>query len=168
MRRLIAAVMGLLALAACTQPSGPQQPIQIGSLGIITGFGEQIELNFVGFTVFTNKRESVSVDWQIDQHFKQKATAGLGGRYPLVPIAYNPASVREPRRDLFGPDPAIALVQSVAKPGMADAILYFGPVAYEDRLGHSNQFISGLGLYGRSRLGFGQIHSRAPSRTSPL
>lgn len=159
MKRMLVLLVAMLALASCAQQTAPQQPLHVGTLGIVTGFGEQIELNFVGFTAFTNRRESASVDWQIDRHFKQRAAAELGGRYQLSEISYNPANLRQPRRDLFGPDPAIALVQSVAKPGMVDAILYFGPAEYEDRLGHSSQYISGLGIYGRSRLGFGQIHS---------
>jgi hypothetical protein len=157
--RVFCAALAILLLAGCVQPTTSQQTAQIKSLSIITGFGEQIELIFTGVTVFTNKRQSASVDWQIDRHFKQKAAAELGGRYQLQEIPYNPANLRESRRELLGPDPAIALVQSIAKSGMVDAIIYFGPAEYEDMLGHSTQHVSGLGLYGRSRLGIDQIHN---------
>lgn len=160
MKRIAAIAFGLLLVAGCTpQQMAPQQAAQIKSLALVTGFGEQIELNFVGFTIFTNKRENATVEWQIDKHFKQRAAADLQGRYELREIAYDPLKLREPARDFFGPDPAIALVRSLVRPGTADAILYFGPATYEDTLGHSNQYVSGLGIYGRSRLGFGQIHS---------
>lgn len=158
-RQLACIVLATVLFAGCAQQMTQQQAGQIKSLAIVTGFGEQIELNFVGFTMFTNRSDTATVDWQIDRHFKQRAAAELQGRYELREISYEPEKLHSSRSSLFGPDPAIALIQSVVKPGMADAILYFGPTGYEDTLGHSNQHVSGLGIYGRSRMGFGQIHS---------
>jgi len=156
MPRVIVAIFVVALLASCAPQMTPQQTAQIKSLTVVTGFGEQIELNFVGFTVFTNKRENVSVDWNIDGHFKQRTLAELGSRYSFLDANYDAAKLLQPRQDLFGGDPAIALVQSVTKPGASDAVLYFGPTGYEDTLGHSNQYVSGLGLYARSVFGLGQ------------
>jgi hypothetical protein len=156
MPRVVAAIIAMALLAGCAPQVTPQQTAQIKSLTVVTGFGEQIELNFVGFTVFTNKRETVPVDWNIDGHFKERALAELGSRYGFQAVTYDPAKLRQPRQELFGSDPAVALVQSVVRQGVADAVLYFGPSGFEDTLGHSNQYVEGLGLYGRSALGLGQ------------
>ncbi len=155
MRRILAIALTMLVLGGCVQTITPQQTSQIKSLAIITGFGEQIELNFVGFTVFTNRANKANVDWQIDRHFKQRTQAELGSRFQFREIAYNPATIRQEPMSIFGADPAIALVRSVARPGVADAILYYGPARFDDTLGGSNQSVEGLGLYARSAFGFG-------------
>ncbi len=145
-----------LALAGCVQTVQPQQLAQIRTIAIVTGFGERIEMSFVGLTVFTNRRDDAAVDWNIDGHFKQRAAAELGSRYRIQEVAYEPRNLRQPRQEVFGADPAIALVQSVVPSGGVDALLYFGPAEFEDTLGRSSQYVGGLGLYGRSSFGFGQ------------
>jgi hypothetical protein len=161
MQRINAAVFALLLVAGCAEHMAPQQPVQARSLAIVTGFGEQIELNFVGFTAFTNGKRSAKVDWQIDRHFKQRAATELGGRYDIRQVSYDPAILRQETGSIFGPDPAIALVRSVVTPGTADIIVYFGPTTMEDTLGRSNQYVGGLGLYSRSVFGFGSRDSAA-------
>ena len=156
MLKVITAIFALAVLVSCAPQVTPQQTAQIKSLTVVTGFGEQIELNFVGFTAFSNRRENVPVDWNIDGHFQQRALAELGSRYRFNDVKYDPAKLRQPRQELFGTDPAIALVRSVVPPGTADAVLYFGPHEFEDTLGRSNQYVGGLGLYARSSFGFGQ------------
>lgn len=141
MKRIAIVALALLALVGCVQPTTPQQTAQIKSLIIVTGFGEQIEWNHGGLAAFGNRDSKATVDWQIDAYFKQLAVNLLGGRYEIRQASYDPARVLQ-GNDLFA-DPAIAAVTSVVRPGSADAILYFGPLAFVDR---SNRSVFGNGL----------------------
>ncbi len=141
MRRILFAAATVLMLAGCVQTVTPQQTAQIKSLAIVTGFGEQIELNHGGLASFASRDTKATVDWQIDRHFRESATALLANRYQMREISYDPLKLVQ--GDDFFTDPAIPLVRSVVGPGTVDAVLYFGPLPGVDR---SDKSIPGNGL----------------------
>lgn len=158
MARRVAA-LGLLAwfLSAAAPSFGDPAPFghRIKTLAVIPALGGTFLFEHLKAKPFEwlgppDSRFLETSDWGLDQMILQKATAALGSRYSVKPIAFDAANfstwnerlLRRNTLDLNG-DPAIDAYVLVLRDWRGDAI------------GHSIHDLGGLGLYrrdGRNRI----------------
>lgn len=85
--------IALLALAGCALPrsiNSPEKIAQIKSVILISAVEDKLMLNYIGFTVFNNKRYEVPVDWRLNDFFREEMAKSLSGRYEIRPFEYDP------------------------------------------------------------------------------
>ena len=156
MRRLLLVCLLLFGtLPACTvQPVPAQKLADVKTIAVVSALGDEITFQHVGFTVFTNDRQTSHVDWKLDDFATQEIAAMLAGRFEVRTVNYDRAKFREHSdQGLWGEwASSNALLKQTAKSGEVDAYCIVRTRNWPDAIARSNQEISGIGLYSRGGL----------------
>lgn len=130
---MIAVLIALCLTSACNtpRPLEPQKRADIRSVAVISALGDQFDLEYLGFVIFLNKSEQVTIDWKIDDHVRDLVTAKLKDRYQVVPVPYSPADlVAESSFEerMFGTTSGIIeRLRKTVPPGQVDAVVFVAP-----------------------------------------
>jgi hypothetical protein len=155
MRNAIVLLLALCLMSACNtpRPLEPQKRADIRSVAVISALGDQFDLEYLGFVVFLNKSEQVTVDWKIDDHVRDMVTAKLKDRYQIVPVPYSPADVVAEssfEERTFGTTSGmVERLRKAVPPGQVDAVVFVAPYGIQTGYGVIEQ-LEGLGLYNRA------------------
>lgn len=155
MRKVIVVLLALSLSSACNtpRPLEPQKRADIRSVAVVSAFSDRFELHYIGFVVFQNKIEQVTIDWQIDDHVRDLVTAKLKDRYQIVPMTYSPADVVADssfEERMFATTSGIAeRLRKVVPSGQVDAVVFVAPYGIQAGYGVIEQ-LEGMGLYNRA------------------
>lgn len=151
----------LVTGSAAANNTLPEKFSHLKRLGVVSLVGQTLHRVYVGLTVFTNELESEPiVEWQLDSHYeRQIVEAGTGVGFELVVIPGMretvAAGVKESKykipytpRSSHYPETA-AYLKDMALKHQLDGYIFVLPVKLNDRIGGSNQYLEGLGLYRR-------------------
>lgn len=166
MKRAAIWLLLLVALAACATPGVPSEKAsKIKSVAVVSRLGDELRLQYVGQTVFSNSTQVVPVDWAIDDHMVRALARSLSGKYEIRLFPYDSAAVfgaRDFGDRAFGQAPAyVERLRAAAKPGFVDAYVVVSAAPSEDELGPSNQVLEGYAVYSRRRLLYGAPQAAA-------
>src|SRR6478736_5455972 len=103
MSRVLGALILALATAFAAFAQTPKQADTRKSICVISHIGAKFALKKIGFTVFQNSLNEVSIEaWGIDDAVASKVAASLGGRYAVHKSASpEPRSPTSRRRAAF-------------------------------------------------------------------
>lgn len=154
MRRLVVAVVALLALAACaTQPVAPEKALNYKRIGVLSAMGDDFGIRAVGTTVFGNEARGQTLEIGADDILTEKVKAALASKYEVVDLTrYRAAFLAQPKY-WPGQEPVVGsgsrpTAQSVVREMMGteqlDAYLIVTPGAFSVR--NTNQGSGGIGI----------------------
>jgi hypothetical protein len=138
-------VLGLaLVMGACAtvDKEAVRTQTQGKSLVVASGLNSQLDLKWIGLTVFNNEIQTVeAADWALPAQFHQALQRQLEatGRFSGVTVVHQPGADRSALLTAAGQDADVALLLT---PGSAGDPIYM-----------TNQYIRGFGVFQRSALG---------------
>ncbi len=101
MRRILLCLAVALAIAGCATPTVPTDRLKaIKSVAVISALGDDIKVEHLGLTVFTNSLTSVRVDWGLDAHMTQRLQGLLASRYEVRQLDYDPVPLLDVTKEL--------------------------------------------------------------------
>jgi hypothetical protein len=144
MRMIVASCLLALLLAACATVAVEQGQIaNVRRVAVISALGDQFSVKKMGVTIFGNDERNFPIDaWGIDDAVIATVRGVVGKRFEVRPVTY--------RKSAF-------LVSDNSGPAVADAVRSQFPAQDIDafivvtkgssRIGDSNFFVSGLGIF---------------------
>jgi len=173
MRLALTLSLTLALLTGCAAPPPREAPLAavkaIQRFGVVSVSAREFTRQYVGITVFGNEYETKNiVDWKLDSEYENQlgsaAETALQAKFVKVnaaPDAFLAVNQRNP--GLYGTGfagsnwPGIESVAREACQEQAlDALFVLGQRRTGDFIGHTNQNLSGLGIYARRN--FATIH----------
>ena len=144
--RLIGAgcLLALLLLAGCaTATLEPGQIANVKRVAIISALGDRFEVKKFGITIFNNDARDFPIDaWGIDDAVVSTVRGVVGKRFEVRPVTYQRSAFYV--SDNSGPAVAEAVRSHMTA---QDIDAYIVVTKSSSRIGDSNAFVSGLGIF---------------------
>ena len=153
MRRIRLCLAAALAVAGCTTTEvAPEKAAAIKTVGLVSALGEEVRLQHVGLTVFSNDLHTTKLDWQLDRHVLDRLAQHLGARYQIRPVSYDKAPLlKASTKEWIHTDrPTLAeALRTTVPAGAVDAYVVVVPTYMGDTAYRTNQHVYGVGAYTR-------------------
>ncbi len=133
----------------------------IHTVAIVSAIGHTVALQNVGLMVFTNSTDKFDADsWGLDDLVIKDATADLGDRFAVKTVDYDHEAFATQDTSWWNASsvPVEKLVANLPSRDGIDAFIVIYPVAVQDPILQTNQYMRGLGLY-RHVFGFDHMHA---------
>ena len=154
----------LLSLGGCVTASGPIPPtLSNKSMVVISTLSNDLQLQYVGSTVFHNKTDTFdATDWRLRANLQTSAIDAINanGKFQARPptvvdphlhfegVGYDAANT-----PIYRISKRKQMTRSYAEEENADLVLLIAPVNYKDVFFGTSQTVSGYGIYERSFMG---------------
>jgi hypothetical protein len=169
MRWLLIALAVATVVAGCSSPDPFTNQLLTSSIasgagrksvGVVSAIGDRFSVQKIGFTVFQNSLDEVSIDsWGIDEQVVASVSSQLGKRFEIRRISYSKAAFAEVQK----PKPLFASNQEDYRNQIAGILrgmassqkcdLYVVVTKSASQVGNSNQSVGGIGFL-QSGVGF--------------
>lgn len=131
LRRLL--LLAVAALAGCvTTASRLSNPEQYRSVIAIAAMPNSLPVNYIGLTVFNNRREIARVDWGLTDLALKELTGQLGRRYQVAPLPIDPMVLTGKHRDGASYDDLSGPVRNIVGALSADIVVLIDAVSMLD------------------------------------
>lgn len=153
LQSLAVAVAVAVAVAGCaTTQVAPEKAAAIKTIGLVSALGDEVRLQHVGLTVFSNDLHSTKLDWQLDRHVLDRLAQHIGTRYQVRPVSYDKAPLlKASTKEWIHTDrPTLAeALRATVPAGVVDAFVVVVPTYMGDTAYGTNQHVYGVGAYTR-------------------
>jgi len=159
----LSSLVFMLLLSGCATMGADKMAIkpQGTKVAVVSLMGNQMHIQHVGTTVFTNQKRDVDVEpWGIDQQIEDKANALISASNKFSVVKAQLADYRQQFGSLEQnfwtgnrkyPRQAEA-IKALAAASDAELVVMITPAEYGDVFFSTNQQVSGYGIYQRSFL----------------